>query len=311
VAVGDFDGDSDPDLAVANAFAGSVSVLLGQPGGGFAPKSDFATGPTPVSVAVGDFNGDSDPDLAVANSAADSVSVLINTSPPAVSLSPSSLSFPATPVGQLSGSQSVTVANTGEGSLEVTGVTIAGLDAEAFRLRGESCTDARVRPGGSCTILVRFAPVESGPASATLRIADSAPDSPRRVPLSGFGGTPPPAAAPAFSASPSSLSFGNQRRGTTSASKQVTVTNTGTAPLSISSVALAGANPGDYLITSDGCGGQTLAPGGSCTVSSAFRPTASGPRTASLRFTDNAPGSPHSVALSGRGCAILIGTACL
>lgn len=100
------------------------------------------------------------------------------------------------------------------------------------------------------------------------------------------------------------------RRRTTSAAKQVTVTNTGSAPLAISSVALAGTNPADYLITANGCGGQTLAPGATWTVSSAFRPTAGGTRTASLRFTDNAPGSPHSVALAGKGCAILIGTIC-
>jgi len=117
--------------------------------------------------------------------------------------------------------------------------------------------------------------------------------------------------APAFSASPSSLSFGNRTVGTTSAPRQVTVTNSGSAALSISSVVLAGNNPDDYVITSNGCGGQTLAPGATCTVAAAFRPKAAGSRTASLRFTDNAPGSPHSVALSGRGCSILIGSICL
>ena len=64
----------------------------------------------------------------------------------------------------------------------------------------------------------------------------------------------------AFSATPASVSFANQRVGTTSPARQVTVSNSGTAALSIASVALAGANPGDYVITSNGCGGQTLAP---------------------------------------------------
>ena len=80
VAVGDFNGDSDPDLAVANRDSNSVSVLLGGAGGGFSSPTNFGVGVgvAPFSVAVGDFNGDSDPDLAVANFNSDNVSVLLS-----------------------------------------------------------------------------------------------------------------------------------------------------------------------------------------------------------------------------------------
>jgi VCBS repeat-containing protein len=68
VAVGDFNGDGNPDLAVANQLSSTVSVLLGSAGGGFIRQApDLGVGGFPVSVAVGDFNGDQDPDLAVAN----------------------------------------------------------------------------------------------------------------------------------------------------------------------------------------------------------------------------------------------------
>jgi hypothetical protein len=68
VAVGDFNGDGNPDLAVANQLAGTVSVLLGSAGGSFTRQTpDLAVGGFPTSVAVGDFNGGGDPDLAVAN----------------------------------------------------------------------------------------------------------------------------------------------------------------------------------------------------------------------------------------------------
>src|SRR5437764_687448 len=79
VAVGDFNGDSDPDLAVVNSDANNVTVLLGGAGGSFTPAagSPLAVGSLPVSVAVGDFNGDSDPDLAVANFGSSSVSILL------------------------------------------------------------------------------------------------------------------------------------------------------------------------------------------------------------------------------------------
>jgi VCBS repeat-containing protein len=77
VAVGDFNGDSDPDLAVANNFSNDVSVLLGGAGGGFSGPTSLPVGSRPTWLAVGDFNGDSDPDLAVANSGSDDVSVLV------------------------------------------------------------------------------------------------------------------------------------------------------------------------------------------------------------------------------------------
>jgi hypothetical protein len=77
VAVGDFNGDGIPDLAVVNTLGNSVSILLGNGDGTFRPRVDYAVGPTPRSVAVADFNGDGIPDLAVANSGGDSVSVLL------------------------------------------------------------------------------------------------------------------------------------------------------------------------------------------------------------------------------------------
>lgn len=92
VAVGDFNGDGKPDLAVSNGdladitLGGSdntVSVLLNTTPGGaatpsFAPQRIFATGVRPHSVAVGDVNGDGRPDLAVANLESATVSVLLN-----------------------------------------------------------------------------------------------------------------------------------------------------------------------------------------------------------------------------------------
>jgi hypothetical protein len=78
VAVGDFNGDGLPDIAVSNYVdVGTVSVLLGNPGGDFQAARSFATGRYPVPVAVGDFNGDGLLDLAVANFGSDDVAVLL------------------------------------------------------------------------------------------------------------------------------------------------------------------------------------------------------------------------------------------
>src|SRR5262249_4790144 len=69
VAVGDFNGDGKPDLAVYNDFSNNVTILLGDSLGGFPQpaRSPVFAGSFPVSVAVGDFNGDGKLDLAVAN----------------------------------------------------------------------------------------------------------------------------------------------------------------------------------------------------------------------------------------------------
>ena len=79
VAVGDFNGDGNADLAVANVGSNSVSVLLGSGDGSFGAATNFAAGTLPISVAVGDFNGDGTLDLAVANNGAPVVSVLLGT----------------------------------------------------------------------------------------------------------------------------------------------------------------------------------------------------------------------------------------
>ena len=101
------------------------------------------------------------------------------------------------------------------------------------------------------------------------------------------------------SLSPSSLTFGNEPVDTTSSSQTVTLNNTGSAALSITSIAFTGADPADF--TENNTCGSSVAAGGTCTIAISFTPSASGARTASLTITDNASGSPQSVALSGTG----------
>jgi len=78
VAVGDFDGDGNQDLAVANSGSDTVSILLGNGDRSFQEAVDYGAGDYPNSVDVGDFNEDGHQDLAVANNASDDVSILIN-----------------------------------------------------------------------------------------------------------------------------------------------------------------------------------------------------------------------------------------
>jgi hypothetical protein len=79
VAVADFNGDGNPDLAVTTT--GAIQILLGKGDGSFQRNSFFAVGEGPVYAAVGDFNRDGKPDLAVANNSSGNASVLTNTTP--------------------------------------------------------------------------------------------------------------------------------------------------------------------------------------------------------------------------------------
>jgi len=99
----------------------------------------------------------------------------------------------------------------------------------------------------------------------------------------------------ALTASPSSLSFGNQNTGSTSAAKSVTVTNPGSSAVSMPSIGVTGP-----FGQSNNCG-ASLAAGASCAVSVTFAPTAAGAASGTLSVNSSAPGSPLTVALSGTG----------
>jgi hypothetical protein len=75
----DWNADGKLDLAVTNAGAGTVSILLGNGDGTFAAKVDYATGNQPMAIAAGDFNHDGILDLAVVNQADNTVSILLGT----------------------------------------------------------------------------------------------------------------------------------------------------------------------------------------------------------------------------------------
>jgi hypothetical protein len=108
---------------------------------------------------------------------------------------------------------------------------------------------------------------------------------------------------PAFSAAPTAIDFGFGAVGAGSAPRTLTITNTGqlTAGLTVSSVALSGGNSGDFGIQNDTCSGASLEAGETCTVQATFTPTGAGTRATALRFTDDAAGSPHDIALTGSG----------
>jgi N,N-dimethylformamidase beta subunit-like, C-terminal/HYDIN/CFA65/VesB-like, Ig-like domain/Cep192 domain 4 len=246
-------------------------------------------------------------DHTVANSAAQRVTAnILNRlsappSGPVVSLSSPALTYASQLVGTTSAAQSVTLTNTGTGPLTISSIAVTGTNAGDYA-QGNTCpiSPSTLAANASCTISTTFTPTASGTRTASITITDDAAGGAQTISLTGTG----TAAAPAVTLNPSSLSFGSQPVGTTTVAQTTTVTNTGTGPLTITAIAVAGTNPGDFAQTNT-CpiSPSTLAVNASCTISATFTPTATGSRTASVRVTDNAAGSPHSVTLSGSGTA--------
>jgi hypothetical protein len=117
------------------------------------------------------------------------------------------------------------------------------------------------------------------------------------------GGTSSPlnftVTGPIVSLSPTSLAFFNQPTDMTSGAQTVTLRNTGSAALSITSLAFTGTNASDFD-QSNTCG-SSLAAGTNCTIAVFFTPSVAGTEAASLSIADNASGSPQTVSLSGAG----------
>ena len=107
--------------------------------------------------------------------------------------------------------------------------------------------------------------------------------------------TPPPT----LTFSPPSITFPPTSVNTT-ATTVLTVNNTSAYAASVSSYTFSGANAGEFSIQSKSCV-TTLAANSSCTLTIAFKPTATGSATASFIATDSAAGSPQSVPLTGTG----------
>ena len=212
------------------------------------------------------------------------------------------LTFPSQTTGVTSNSESITFSNTGNTPFSITSIALGGTNPGDFAV-SNSCplTPSQFNAFSNCNINVTFTPTATGPRSATITITDGAPGSPRTVNLSGKGIAP----VQALEIDPPSLVFPDTVNTTNSSiNPSVILTNTGTSPVTISSITLGGVNSGDFAISNSCPAPGTLPPGAfgnSCTVMVTFKPTATGGRNATLTIAHSAPGSPKVISLSGSG----------
>ena len=217
--------------------------------------------------------------------------------PPTVTVTPGLLDFGTLAIGAPAVRNTITITSTGVASVSIYSVQLAG--SSDFRITRAPASFAL--GGSSTTVEVGFSPSSGGPSSADLTINDDATGTPHVVRITGTG------AAPAVGLSPATVSFGDQILSTSSGLFGATLTNSGSAILNVTNVTLAGAHPGDFAFNGGGLP-ISLAPGGSRNISLTFTPQTIGGRSATLLFTSNASGSPHTLPLTGNGVKTVTST---
>jgi len=247
---------------------------------------------------------------------------------PVMTVSATSLNFGATMIGSTSAPQTVTISNTGQGPLQLGIQTVAGSAQSGSPASDVPATGATspflvtndcgatLASNSSCTLTVSLQPFPSPPNcnvangcdpqpdTATIIIQNNAPSGTQTVALTGTSGV-----GPVVAIAPRAITFPAQIAGTSSAAdggtpgatQYVQISNLGDINLDFASVTLGGPNAADFQLTNQ-CP-PALSPGfeSSCQLSIVFSPAASatGTRTATLNFVDNAADSPQSIPITG------------
>jgi len=233
--------------------------------------------------------------LTVTDSAADSPRTVAlsgtGLAPPALSVTPASLTFAAQTVGQPSAAQKLTVSNTGGAPLANVGFQISGLSAASFSTGTTTC-GATLANGAACTVQVIFTPAAAGGSTASLAVSSSTSGvAPVNVTLTGAGQIPA-----GLNVSPSQLVFPIVAAGQSSPSQTVTLTNTGGSPAN--SLTLSATPP--FSLIQNTCT-ATLAAGANCSTGVIFSPSLNGPYLGTLTVASPSLASSASVPLSGTG----------
>jgi hypothetical protein len=280
----DFNGDGILDLAVLDTYFGSpaVRVFLGS-AEGFSGGNALVT-TTPVgsfAFTAADFNGDNKQDIALAYNPSDGGGdvLILNGNGDGTFASGFSQPLANVVTGAI-----VTGDFNEDGNLDLaTGTYI-------LQGKGDGTFQTPTSFGGTAEVLA------TGDFNGDGRpdlVAQASPDVAILLQQAGV---------PIVSLKPTSLNFSSQTVGTTSAAQAVTLTNSGGATLTITSIGFTGPNASEFAQTSTSTCGSSLAADSSCTINVTFTPTAnggSGSATASLSVADNAAASPQTVPITG------------
>lgn len=298
-----FSGANGADFAVASETCPTRSI----PGGGsctltlsFTPAAGPGAGPRAASLdlAFTGFGTDpSPPAQAIALSGTAAVSS------PVFNIPSDTITFSAV-AGTAGNTTQTTITNSGSAPLVLDTLTIGGTSPGSFNpAAGNTCTPGLSIPAtpgsNTCMLAIQFASATAATLDATLTIVHNAAGSPRVISLAGNATAAP---TPVLNVGGvTALAFGSVPLGG-SAERTLNVSNIGTAPLTLSGLAVSGSAAAEFVRAGSCSGTTALAAGASCTVTLTFAPTAAGARTATLTVDATGASPPSlSVTLTGAG----------
>ncbi len=207
--------------------------------------------------------------------------------PPAVTLTPTSLSFGNQALNETSSARTVILQNSGSIGSALLIMNDVTIDGSGFAISANTC--GALSMGKKCKVSVNFTPTALGKVTGTLTLNDNASDSPQTVPLSGTGVGP-------ATVTPITYGYGPWVVNTISTAKTFTLANN--RSVALTSIAIS--TTGDFALSATTCT-TTLAAKSKCSISVTFTPAALGKRTGVLSVSDSASNSPQTAALAGTG----------
>jgi hypothetical protein len=260
----------------------------------FAPSATTtATGPLTTSLIV-----DTDQPGQETQSFAASASI----GQPKAVLSPSSLDFGIVCPSSFF-DQQITVTNTGQAPLTISNVAIGGGSTPGLSVQSPPSLPQTLPIGAHLSFTIRFTPTSTTPSTitGTVVVTTNDPNNPTlSIPIGGSIG------APSATIGSSALDFGgvatDNRTSPYFVDKTLTIGNTGTCSLSLTSLTIGGTNAGDFSIVGAPTLPVSIGTASSLTLTVRFNPSAAGLRVGTLSVSTSDPAHPSlAVALTGTG----------
>ncbi len=213
---------------------------------------------------------------------------------PVLTAAPASLSFGTVTLPATSAPQTVTVTNTG--AANATGLTRSNSNAAEFLASGSCTTVTSLAMGASCTLSVSYKPSAAGADTASYTISNGAGTATVTIMMTGTGAAAAGGGQGVLSM-PVGQTMPDQAVGTVSTARTLTLSNTGTAAVAVSSI--VSSNAAEFPLSGHNC--TSVAVGGTCTLTFTFQPNTVGARTTSIIVTSNGAGSPQAIVVNGNG----------
>src|SRR5215467_6473040 len=237
------------------------------------PAAPSATTPSPSSGSV-------------------SVGATVATTSTQFTVTPAVFSFPATAIGTTSSTNGVATLTSSGNAIQLIAITSS--NPSEFPVTTTCSLTNALAPNVPCLVSIQFMPSSAGTRSAQITITTT---NAGRVSLamSGDGVSSP---VPEITISPGSFAFPNTVVGGTFAGGVITLTNTGTVAVNLTTI--TSSDLSEFPITTTCNLPGSLIPGASCTVLVQFRPSVGGIRSAQMVIVTSNAGSP-TFSVSGAG----------